>query len=131
MPASLVDGIATGLGFALVLTLLGSIREIIGQGTLLADANLLFGPDASNWQFIVLDSYNGLLVALLPPGAFIILGLLLAARNLIAARSASTANPHRFANHGSANHGSADHGAANHGSTNHRTVDRRQETPIS
>ena len=70
----------------MVLTILGSIRELIGQGTLLADAELLFGPVASNWQLTLSEHYSGLLVALLPPGAFIVLGILLAARNMIAAK---------------------------------------------
>lgn len=86
---SLLDGIATGLGFALVLTLLGGIREILGQGTLLAEANLLFGPTGASWQITLAEDYSGLLVALLPPGAFIILGLILAARNLIATSQAA------------------------------------------
>ena len=95
VPASLVDGVATGIGFMLVLTLLGSIREIIGQATLLADADLLFGPGAADWQFTMPGDYSGLLVALLPPGAFIILGLLLALHNLIVARSSNAANNHQ------------------------------------
>ena len=88
---SLIDGLATGIGFALVLTVLGGIRELVGQGTLLSDAELLFGPLAASWQLNLPDSYRGLLVALLPPGAFIILGLLLATRNLIASKSPAEA----------------------------------------
>lgn len=83
--ASLADGIANGLGFALVLTLLGSIREILGQGTLLAGADLLFGTQAAHWQLTLSEHFTGLLVALLPPGAFILFGLMLAVRNLLAA----------------------------------------------
>ena len=90
--SSLIDGIATGLGFALALTVLGGVRELIGQGTLLSDAELLFGPVAATWQLSLPESYRGVLVALLPPGAFIILGLMLATRNLIAARSLTAAN---------------------------------------
>jgi len=86
---SLIDGFATGLGFALVLTVLGGIREVIGQGTLLSNADLLFGSVAPAWQITVTENYNGLLVAVLPPGAFIILGLMLAARNLIAIKSST------------------------------------------
>ncbi len=89
---SVVDGLATGAGFALVLTALGGIRELVGQGTLLADADLLFGPIAANWQLTLTENYGGLLVALLPPGAFIILGLMLAARNLIAAQQIKAAD---------------------------------------
>jgi electron transport complex protein RnfE len=90
--SSVVDGIATGLGFALVLTLLGGIRELLGQGTLLSDAHLLFGETAKDWQLSIAGESGGLLAALLPPGAFIILGLMLATRNLLIHDTASTAN---------------------------------------
>ena len=79
--ASLLDGIATGLGFALTLVLLGALRELAGQGTLFADAHLLFGR-AGEWMSVqVIPGHPGFLLALLPPGAFIGLGLLVAARN--------------------------------------------------
>lgn len=78
---SIADGLATGFGFALVLLTLGSIRELLGAGTLLADAHLLFGAAAQQWQLQLPDGYRGLLIAVLPPGAFIILGLLIAAKN--------------------------------------------------
>jgi electron transport complex protein RnfE len=81
---SLADGIANGLGFALVLTVLGSIREVLGQGTLLSGADLLFGAQAAHWQLTLSEHFTGLLVALLPPGAFILFGLMLAVRNLLA-----------------------------------------------
>jgi len=90
---SLIDGLATGIGFALVLSVLGGIRELIGQGTLLSDADLLFGPLASDWQLTLTENYSGLLVALLPPGAFIILGLMLAARNLISTKPVFATKP--------------------------------------
>lgn len=80
LPA-LVDGVATGLGFLITLVLLGALREIIGHGTLLAGAELLFGS-AGAWLTVeLIPDYPGFLLALLPPGAFIGLGLLVAARN--------------------------------------------------
>lgn len=80
---SVLDGMATGIGFALVLITLGAIRELVGAGSLLADAHLLFGPMATHWQFQLSENYRGLLIAILPPGAFIILGLLIALRNTL------------------------------------------------
>lgn len=77
--AAVVDGLAHGLGFALVLAALGGLREVVGSGTLFAGASLLFGerfPDNG----IVIGDY-GFLLALLPPGAFLGLGLLIALRN--------------------------------------------------
>ncbi|MEM9304612.1 MAG: electron transport complex subunit E [Pseudomonadota bacterium] len=74
---SLVDGLATGIGFWLVLVVLGACRELIGQGTLFANLDLVLGPWAQSLELRFAD--GGLLLALLPPGAFIILGLLVAA----------------------------------------------------
>lgn len=77
------DGLLTGLGFALVLLVLGGLRELLGQGTLLADMQLLFGPAAATWKIQVFPHYQGFLLAILPPGAFIMLGLLIALKNRI------------------------------------------------
>ena len=82
-----VDALANGIGFLAVLVALGGCRELVGRGTLLADAELLFGPAAANWTLAPFGAEReGLLLALLPPGAFIALGLLLAARNVIETR---------------------------------------------
>lgn len=78
---SLHDALAMGLGFLWVLVLLGGIRELIGQGTLLDQAHILFGEHAQMWTFYVFNADHGILLALLPPGAFITLGLLLAGKN--------------------------------------------------
>ena len=85
LPA-LADGFATGLGFCLTLVLLGALREIAGHGTLLADAQLLFGAWGARLKIQVVPGHPGFLLAILPPGAFIGLGLLVAARNALAAR---------------------------------------------
>lgn len=80
---AMLDGFMMGLGFLLVLIILGSLREIIGSGTLFDHAHLLFGEGAREWKLTLSDSYPGFLLAILPPGAFIGLGLLIALKNLI------------------------------------------------
>lgn len=85
---SLIDGLAQGTGFAAVLVVLGAGREIIGHGTLLADAHLLLGAWARSLELVVLPEQVGLLLAILPPGAFIGLGLLVALRNRITSKRA-------------------------------------------
>ncbi|WP_312974897.1 electron transport complex subunit E [Stutzerimonas nitrititolerans] len=77
------DGFIMGMGFALVLLVLGSLRELFGTGTLFANMHLLFGPVAADWQITVFSDYKGFLLAILPPGAFIVLGLLIALKNRI------------------------------------------------
>ncbi|MFB4203807.1 Electron transport complex subunit RsxE [wastewater metagenome] len=84
-PAAL-DGLATGAGFTAVLVVLGAGREVLGRGTLFHNAHLILGDWARGWEIAVLPGYDGFLLAALPPGAFIGLGLLLAGRNAIDAR---------------------------------------------
>ena len=86
--AALVDGLAHGAGFALVLILLGGMREIIGFGSLFANAEYLFGPAGAALKVSILSEPNGLLLVVLPPGAFIGLAVLIAMRNFLAARRA-------------------------------------------
>ncbi len=81
---SAVDGFMMGLGFLLMLITLGSIREIIGSGTLFANMELLLGDVARDWQIDVFGSgYRGFLIAILPPGAFLVAGFLIALKNII------------------------------------------------
>ncbi|GAA5524171.1 ion-translocating oxidoreductase complex subunit E [Microbulbifer aestuariivivens] len=81
---SIVDGLTMGLGFTAVLITIGAVREVLGQGTLFAGMDLLLGPMAADWGFNVLSAdYPGFLVAVLPPGAFLVTGLLIAAKNAI------------------------------------------------
>ena len=83
MGRSAFDGLMMGTGFTGVLLILGAGREILGQGTLFADAHLMFG-EGSQWMTIDFSgSYDGYLLAVLPPGAFIGLGLLIALKNWI------------------------------------------------
>ena len=71
--------------------MLGGLRELLGTGRLLAGAEQLFGPGAAGWTVEVISGYGGFLLALLPPGAFFGLGLMLALKNrLDAARQATT-----------------------------------------
>jgi electron transport complex protein RnfE len=84
---SIIDAIAMGLGLTLVLVVLGAIREIAGQGTLFSGIDLVFGVEAKQFVLHVLPDYQGFLLAILPPGAFIALGLLIAAHNWNHARS--------------------------------------------
>jgi electron transport complex protein RnfE len=83
---ALLDGLAMGIGFTLVLVILGGMRELLGQGTLLAHANLMFGAAGRSLSLTLIEDYRGFLLAILPPGAFIGLGLLIATMNVINAR---------------------------------------------
>jgi len=86
---SLYDGLMMGLGFGLVLVALGVIRELLGFGTLLANAQQLFGPMAANWTIHVLPEQAHFLLAILPPGAFMALALLIALKQAIEQRRAT------------------------------------------
>ena len=83
---ALFDGLMMGLGFTLVLLLLGSVREILGQGTLFAGADQLLGPWATHLKIVLFQADAGVLLAILPPGAFLALGFIIAAKNLVDAR---------------------------------------------
>lgn len=80
---SVVDGFMMALGFTAVLILLGAMREILGQGVIFSNMDLLFGPIAANWKIELFSNYPDFLFAILPPGAFVAMGLLIAAKNLI------------------------------------------------
>jgi electron transport complex protein RnfE len=83
---SVIDGLATGLGFCLALVALGALREIVGRGTLMSQAGLMFGDLGESLQLTLIPDHPGFLLAMLPPGAFIGLGLLIAGRNWLDAR---------------------------------------------
>ena len=83
LPAAL-DGFMMGLGFTLVLVCVGAIREILATGMLFNNMQLLLGETAVDWKINLLGSnYPGVILALLPPGAFIVVGFLMAAKNYI------------------------------------------------
>lgn len=75
------DGLMMGCGFLIVLLALGAIRELLGNGTLLQGAEQIFGETANNWHLTLFTPEQNFLVAILPPGAFIIMGLLIALKN--------------------------------------------------
>ena len=86
---SALDGFMMGFGLALVLATLGGVREIIGKGTLFSGIDLVFGPSAKSMILTVIPDYQGFLLAILPPGAFIGLASLIATRNWMAQRKAA------------------------------------------
>lgn len=78
---SALDGFFMGLGFTFILVVLGAFRELIGYGTLFQQMELLFGEGARHLKIVVFDHYEGFLLTILPPGAFIGLGLIIAFKN--------------------------------------------------
>jgi electron transport complex protein RnfE len=88
---ALLDALAMGLGFLAALLLLGAARELIGQGSLGADLHLLFGERMRDAGWRIFGREHGLLIALLPPGAFVLLGLMLALGNAQSARKRDAA----------------------------------------
>lgn len=80
---SVVDGFTMALGFTIVLIILGAMREILGQGVIFSDMQLLFGPAAASWKIELVKDYPDFLFAILPPGAFMAMGLLIALKNII------------------------------------------------
>ncbi|MCE1170057.1 MAG: electron transport complex subunit E [Azovibrio sp.] len=85
IPASIVDGLAMGLGFTGALTVIGLIREFLGSGTLFAQASNLLGPSFAFLE-VQVPGYGGALLMILPPGAFAVLGFLLAGKRVLDAR---------------------------------------------
>ena len=79
---SAVDGLMMGLGFTLALVALGGVREILGSGTLFANAHLLLGPAFAFLEITIVPDYKGFLLMILPPGGFMALGSLLAAKRV-------------------------------------------------
>ena len=92
---ALFDGLMMGLGFALVLLVLGGVRELLGQGTLFDGAELLLGDWAAVLRIQVVQMDSGFLLAILPPGAFIALGFLIALKNSIDVRLLRRKAPER------------------------------------
>jgi len=90
------DGVVMGIGFVWVIGLLGAIREFIGQGTLFSGIDMII-PGATAWQILPAD-YPGFLLAILPPGAFFVLGLMIAGRNWLEHRANERAKA-RLLNH--------------------------------
>ncbi len=90
---SVWDGLMMGAGFTLAMVVLGAAREIIGSGSLFVNASVLLGESFRFMETVVVPEYKGFLIMILPPGGFIMLGFMTAAKRLIdlklAARKAS------------------------------------------
>ncbi|MEY4591544.1 MAG: hypothetical protein RIR18_439 [Pseudomonadota bacterium] len=84
---ALIDGLFMGLGFTIALTAIGAVREIIGSGTLFADASLLLGPSFKAIELRLLPADMGVLMMILPPGGFIVTGLLVVVKRLLDLRA--------------------------------------------
>lgn len=85
LSSALLDGMSMGTGFLMALLVLGTVRELLGSGSLGAGLEMLLGPEFAGAGWQLFPQSNGLLLALLPPGAFVLLGLLLALGNWRAA----------------------------------------------
>lgn len=83
IPLAAVDGFAIGLGATCAMFVLGSLREIIGNGTLFDGADALLGEWAKVLRIEIFHTDTPFLLAMLPPGAFIGLGLMLAGKYMI------------------------------------------------
>ena len=86
----ILDGFFMGLGFTAILIVLGAFRELIGFGTLFQQMSLLFGEGAEWLTITVFENYDGFLLTILPPGAFLGLGLIIALKNVIDTRIKQT-----------------------------------------
>jgi electron transport complex protein RnfE len=80
---SAIDGLFMGIGFMAVLVVLGAMRELVGFGTLLSHADLMFGELGKSMTIQPWEQYTGHLLAILPPGAFLGLGFIIAIKNII------------------------------------------------
>jgi electron transport complex protein RnfE len=78
-----MDGLMMGLGFTLALVVLGAAREILGAGTLFANASLLLGESFAWLETVLIDKYRGFLLMALPPGGFLMLGFILAGKKML------------------------------------------------
>jgi electron transport complex protein RnfE len=86
--ASAADGLMMGLGFTGALVVIGAVREVIGSGTLFAQASLLLGHGMAFLELTLIPDYRGFLLAILPPGGFLALGFILAGKRLLDRRLA-------------------------------------------
>ncbi len=85
---SLTDGLMMGMGFTLALVALGAVREILGSGTLFAEAALLLGEPFRFMELTLIPDYRGFLLMILPPGGFLALGFLIAGKRVLDRRLA-------------------------------------------
>jgi electron transport complex protein RnfE len=83
VPEAAMDGLMMGLGFTLALVVLGAAREILGAGTLFANASLLLGESFAWMETMLIEKYRGFLLMALPPGGFLMLGFILAGKKIL------------------------------------------------
>ncbi len=91
MLPSVWDGLMMGLGFTLAMVVLGAAREISSAGTLFANASVLLGEGFRFIELTLIPEYKGFLLMALPPGGFIMLGFMVAAKRLIDQRLTKSA----------------------------------------
>ena len=84
---ALLDGLFMGIGFTIALTSIGAVREIFGSGTLFADASLLLGPSFKFMEMRLLPANMGVLMMILPPGGFLVTGLLVVVKRMVDLRA--------------------------------------------
>jgi electron transport complex protein RnfE len=87
--ASFLDGLGIGLGFTLALVAIGGVREVLGAGTLFANASGLLGAQFRFLELTLLPDYRGFLLLALPPGGFLAMGFILSLKRAAAARRAA------------------------------------------
>ena len=90
---AMLDGLGMGLGFTWALVVLGGVRELLGSGTLFAQASSLLGPSFQWLQTRVFPADGGILLAILPPGGFIVLGVMIAMKRIVDERLAARREP--------------------------------------
>ncbi len=88
---SAADGLGMGMGFTAALTGIGAIREVLGSGTLFANASLMLGAPMAFLETTVISDYKGFLLMILPPGGFLVLGFALAAKRIFDTRASRRA----------------------------------------
>lgn len=85
--AALLDGLFMGIGFTIALTVIGAVREILGNGTLFNDASLLLGPAFKAIELRLLPADANVLMMILPPGGFLVTGLMVVVKRMIDVRA--------------------------------------------
>ncbi len=90
--ASALDGLMMGLGFTFALVTIGGVREVLGSGSLFANAHLLLGESFAFLELVIIPEYRGFLLMILPPGGFMAVGFLLAGKRTLDNRRAARAD---------------------------------------
>lgn len=90
---SIWDGLMMSVGLTMAMVVLGAAREIMGAGTLFANASVLLGEGFHFMELTIIPEYKGFLLMALPPGGFIMLGFLVAAKRLLDKRATEKSTP--------------------------------------